>query len=108
MKEFSSERDSRPRLGSGALSLALEGRWPIGGPLTPGISGVAAEFGAVGGWASAAAPVHGSAAAGGATTIPKTSPTAAADATGIDAVRANGDMSHLSGSRASQLTSRTS
>ena len=108
MNELRSDRDNLPRLGSGALSLALEGRWPIGGPLTPGTSGVAAEFGAVGGWASAAAPVHGSAAAGGATTIPKTSPTAAADATGIEAIRAHGDMSHLSGGSTPQLTSRAS
>jgi hypothetical protein len=99
MTELRIDRDSRPRFGSGALSLALRGRWPMGGPLTPGSSGVAAVLGAVGGWASAAAPVHGSAPAGGATTTPKTSPTTAADATGIDAIRANGDMSHLSGSR---------
>jgi hypothetical protein len=102
------DRDSRPRLGNGALSLAFLGRCPIGGPLTPGTSGVAAAFGAVGGWASAAAPVHGSAAAGGATTIAATRPMVATEATGIDAIRANGDMSHLSRSRTPQLTSRTS
>jgi hypothetical protein len=48
------------------------------------------------GWASAAAPVHGSAAAGGATTPATINPTAAAEATDTDAIRRRGDMSHLS------------
>ncbi len=95
MNELRIDRDSLPRFGRGALSFALLGLCPIGGPLTPGISGVAEALGAVGGWASAAAPVQGSAPAGGATP-PTTSPIASADATGIDAIRANGDMSHLS------------
>jgi hypothetical protein len=41
--------------------------------------------------------VHGSAVAGGATTIAKLSPIAAADAADIDAIRGRRDMSHLSG-----------
>jgi hypothetical protein len=49
MNELRIVRDSRPRFGSGALSFALRGRCPIGGPLTPGCSGVAAVFGAAGG-----------------------------------------------------------
>jgi hypothetical protein len=64
-------------------------------PDDAGMGGVGA--GSAGGWAAAAAPVHGSAVAGGATPIATLRPIAAADATDIDAIRGRGDMSHLSG-----------
>ncbi|ORA48164.1 hypothetical protein BST21_11190 [Mycolicibacterium celeriflavum] len=53
-------------------------------------------FGAAGGCAAAAAPVQGSAVAGGATPSTKLNPITAADATDIGAIRGRGDMSHLS------------
>jgi hypothetical protein len=75
----------------------LRGLWPIGRRSdVEGKSGVAPVFGAAGGWAAAAAPVHGSAVAGGATPIGMPSPMARADAIDIDAIRGRGDMSHLS------------
>ena len=100
------DRDSRPRLGSGALSFAMRGLCPIGGPLRPGNAGVAAAFGAAGGWAAAAAPVQGSAAAGCATPIATTSPMAAAEATDIDPIRGHGDMSHLPQGQDAAMTFR--
>lgn len=51
-------------------------------------------FGAAGGWIAAAAPVHGSANAGGATPI--ATHTTVADASDSEAIRRRGDMSHLS------------
>jgi len=77
------------------LSFASDGRCPIGRRSDDeGKSGVSA--GAAGGWAAAAAPVQGSAVAGGATPIDTQSPIAAADATDTEAIRRRGDMSHLS------------
>jgi hypothetical protein len=49
--------------------------------------------------AFAAAPVHGSAAAGGATPITVLNPITAADATDIEVIRGRGDTSHLSGAK---------
>jgi hypothetical protein len=98
---------SRPNLGSGACSFVPVGLCPTGRPLDEeGKDGVSAPpFSAAGGWTAAAAPVQGSAVAGGATPIATQSPTAAADATDIDAIRGRGDMSHLSGGTTSHLTS---
>jgi hypothetical protein len=62
-----------------------------------GKSGVSAPpSAAAGGWTAAAAPVQGSAVAGGATPIATQSPIAVADATDIEAIRRRGDMSYLS------------
>jgi hypothetical protein len=54
---------------------------------------------------AAAAPVQGSAAAGGATPVATQSPIAAADATDIEAIRRRGGMSHLSEGHDVALTS---
>ena len=73
----------------------LGGLCPVGRPPDDeGKDGVGG--GAAGGWAAAAAPVQGSANAGGATPIATLSPIAAADSTDIDAIRGRGGMSHLS------------
>src|SRR6267378_2742121 len=69
---------------AGAGAFAPGGLCPIGRPPVEGKDGVAAA--PAGGWAAAAAPVQGSAAAGGATPIATLSPIAAASATGIDAI----------------------
>ncbi len=82
---------SCPSFGSGARAFAPGGRCPVGRPPVEGKAGVAVAF--AGAWAAAAAPVQGSAVAGGATPIATLSPIAAASATGIDAIRARGDIS---------------
>src|ERR1700694_2255418 len=72
---------SRPSLGSGARAFALGGLCPIGRPPDEG------KVGPAGGWAAAAAPVQGSAVAGGATPIATLSPITAAHAAETDAIR---------------------
>ena len=78
-----------------AHSRRTAGARSVGRSDDEGRSGVSA--GVAGGWAAAAAPVQGSADAGGATPIATHSPIAAADAIDIEAIRRRGDMSHLSG-----------
>jgi len=88
-----------PGLGLGACSFAPGGRCPVGRPSdAPGNSGVAPALVAAGGVAAAAAPVQGSAmAGGGAMPAAMTSPSATADAIDTEPIRRRGDMSHLPG-----------
>ena len=106
MNELRIDRDSLPRFGSGAL------RWPYGAvsdrrTADAGQIGRGRGIGCGGrlGLSRRAGAWFGK--AGGATTTPKTSPTAAADATGIDAIRATATCTPFR-EQASQLTSRTS
>jgi hypothetical protein len=85
VKTLSSDRDNLPRVGSGALSFALLGRWPPdGGRMTP------LEGTPFGGRTPALGPVHGSAAARGGA-MPTAPPRTTAAVKATDAMRGRGD-----------------
>jgi hypothetical protein len=86
---LSRDEISGPSLGSGAWSLVLLGRRPVGGRTTGAGAGTGAAV--AGGSIFASGASHGVANAGGAAPIPTMSPMAIADAIDTDMSRGNAD-----------------